>query len=106
MPKAGYLVGSSVTVDVARTGGSAIFAVGKATTAAGSLSALADTSLSLTLDASAVWQNSATVTYGDSDFAYAAGDRLNFLLTTSGWTPVPPNDAADATAVLWVVNNP
>lgn len=103
MPKAGYIVGSSVTIDDARTAGSAVFAVAKATSAGGSLSALADTSLSLTLDGSATLQNTGTVTYGTAAFAYAAGNRLGILLTTSSWTP---DGTPDATAVLWVVNDP
>lgn len=100
MPKAGYIIGSSATVDSARTAGTCTIKPAKATTAAGAFSALTPTGLNLLLDGTDTLQDRATVNYGTTNYDFAAGDRLNFLVTTDGtWAPAN----ADLTAILLVI---
>jgi hypothetical protein len=81
-PFAGYLVGASATAKSARTAGSLALQPHKNGTG------LTPTGLDLLIDDNPTTTQSATVTYGTSNYDVAAGDTIGFLATTTSFAPL------------------
>lgn len=80
--RGGYLVGSSIAMESARTAGS--IAIEPHVNGSG----LAATGLDLAINGTETTIDTATVAYGTSGYAVTAGQTIGFLVTTSTYTPL------------------
>jgi len=101
--KAGFFVGMSAVVDEARTADTLTIKPGLSSTPGGAFAAISATGLNLTINGASTYQNYASIAYGTSGYAIAAGDRVCPLITTGGsWTPI----TADLTVIIDVIFSP